>query len=172
MTLGRFRGDERGISLTELMIASLVTAIIASIVIAWVGTVSRNDRLNQEDIAAVDELRVAKSRITKELRFAAALYPALSVAPDSVTVWIDADRSGTPADPGERITWAIEDDGTLTRTTDTGEVEIQASGLDPDASSIVLDTASSNIEIRLVSALDTGTDRVREIVTTVNVRRG
>ena len=172
MRLRRLRMDERGISLTELMIASLVTAIISAMVVAWVGTVSHNDRLNQEDIAAVDELRVAKSRMTKELRFASAVYPALSVAPDSVTVWIDADRSGTPADPGEQITWEINGDGTLTRTTDTGAVEIQAIGLDPDASSIVLIAAESNIEIRLVSGLDTGNDRVREIVTTVNVRRG
>lgn len=163
--------DERGITLTELIVAMFVTLLVGVMTMTWVSAVTRQEQINEQDVAAVDELRVAKSRITKELRFASAALPALSSPPSSVAVWIDGDRSGGSPDPGEIVTWEIQSDGTLTRSTDTGDVEIHGTGLDVADSSLVLD-ADGNVAIRFVIRLEMNADFDRVIETTVNIRAG
>ena len=168
--LNRLRTDERGVTLVELMVASIFTLIISGSVLGWVSTINTQEQVNRLDVAAIDELRVAKDRITKELRFASDVFPALSVTGETVVVWIDADKDGIAPEPGEWVTWAIDQvTGDLTRTRDTGERTIHGQGFDPTLSSITVN-ADGNVEIELVAKITDTPLRIRSIKTTVYVR--
>lgn len=116
------RGD-RGVTLVEMMIATFLTAIIAAMMISWIVTVARGDQFQLEAEDSLANMRVAKSRLVKELRFAHAVSEDETLTnAHKVTVWIDSRVQGTPGSPdygiGEFVTWEILSDGRLVRITD------------------------------------------------------
>jgi len=112
--LRRLRADERGLSVAELGVSMVITAIVSVIMVTWVVAVTRTDELHQADDNALQQLRMAKERITRDLRRAEGITVA---DPHQVTVWLDDDRDGF-VDGGELITWTITQGGDLVRSTD------------------------------------------------------
>jgi type II secretory pathway pseudopilin PulG len=107
---------EAGITLVELMVALMVTALLGAMVATWMTSVVRAVNLHRADDIAVQDLREAKDLLTRELRIASGVS---AISSTSMTFWVDTDFSGTP-DQGETVTWSIEPDGTLVRWTDAG----------------------------------------------------
>jgi hypothetical protein len=114
----RISRDDRGaIGLAELMVASVIAAIVAGAMVTWAVTVTKAASVNDVILSTIDELRLAKGQIIKEARFADELYPP-TVGDDSFSLWTDADGSGDALPVGETVTYTIGADGVLMRTSD------------------------------------------------------
>lgn len=120
----RLHGDS-GTSIVELGVAMFVTALMSAAMVTWMHTAGAATALHRGDDDAVQELRIAKSVIGRDLRNAESVLVAGTV---SVTVWVDDDDDDFQ-DVGEAITWTITSGGDLTRTTDGGQSGVLASNL-------------------------------------------
>lgn len=165
--------DDRGITLTELLIAMTVATIIMAAAVTWVSAVTRSDERNQSMIETIDELRFAKSRLVSELRFGEDVFPPSS-GDDSLSIWIDVndnDIDDDAADIGERITFTITSSGELIRSSDLAtEADILlAESLIPAQSSMVI--TDDIVDIELYADTDPSDNLVeRSVRTTVKVR--
>jgi hypothetical protein len=121
----RLRHDEAGSSVVELGIAMLITAIMSIALVTWMTSAGTAAALHESDDVAVQDLRLAKELISRELRVA---EDVLSGDAHLVTVWIDDDDDDF-MDSGEQISWYVGSDGALWRWTDTEEGQIQAGSL-------------------------------------------
>jgi hypothetical protein len=117
--------DDSGTSIVELGVAMFVTALMSAAMVTWMHSAGAAISLHGGDDQAMQELRIAKSVIGRDLRSAESVLSAGTV---SVTVWVDDDDDDFQ-DIGEAITWAVTEDGNLTRTTDGGEFGVLASNL-------------------------------------------
>ena len=165
--------DDRGMSILELMVGMLVASIAIAVVFAWLIAATRVD-LNQEaDFAGLNELRFAKSQMTKELRFADGSLTASN--PESIEVWIDVDDNGTgPDSTGERVIFRILD-GDLIRYTDDdlGTAVTLVSDLDTSNSSLTLTGSVADIVLSVnVEQGATANLSGRTIETSVTLRNG
>ncbi len=163
----RFGGD-RGMSLVELMVGSLVALIVVGIVIAYVIGAARIDRAQEADLDAMDEMQFARAQLVKELRFARSVA---SPATNQITAWVDNDGSGGsgPDAPGEDVTWAIVGDE-LVRYED-GDTSISRTWAGDLAPSSTLTLAGTSVSIVLVSDVDRGfTTAERTLRGSVTVR--
>jgi hypothetical protein len=122
-------------------------------------------------------MRIAKSRVLKDLRFADEIVVTNSDE-HRVQLWLDLDDNGalTPS-TGETVWWTFESDGTLTRADDTGVTELHAANLVydaaavPDSSQFGYDAAGSTVTITLIADVDAaGGPNPTRIVTTAHVR--
>ena len=152
--LHQLRSDDRGISLPELLVSTLVTSLTLVVLVTWVQAVGNVNAFQEADFDALNEIRFAKSEMVKELRFADDL---LASGPDLVSIWVDLDDSGANDLPEETITWEIAGD-TLIRYTNndllTAVVKVD-----------VLDGASSGITV-------TGTSVEMVFVADINATSG
>lgn len=117
--------DDSGTSVVELGMAMMVTAMMSIALVTWMSSAGASLALHREDDYVVQDLRIAKELIGRELRIAEAVVAAQA---GSVTVWIDDDDDDF-LDPGESITWRLVNDGTLRRSNDLGDEQIIASRL-------------------------------------------
>lgn len=140
--------DERGVTLVELMVSMLLVAFVSAAVVTGMTSAMRSANLHRDDDRAVQDLRLAKERLTRELRTAAELQAATA---SSITVWIDSDADGTE-DPGEVVTWEITADGSLLRSTDTSPASAVVINLVAAESGFVFDAASI-AETRLITVV-------------------
>ncbi len=123
--LPRLRDRDHGFTLVELMVALFGVALVSAVMVSVFVATNRVDRHHEADGRAMAELRTAQELITKDLRRA----EQLSVTGAKVvTLWIDESRNDT-ADPGETITWTIESDGDLSRSSDAGAYGVRARGV-------------------------------------------
>jgi type II secretory pathway pseudopilin PulG len=153
-----------GMTLVELGISLAGLAVIATMLTPFFVGVTRVDRLHEADDAALVTLRQVRQRITRDVREARGFVVA---SPLTMTVWLDADWDGIQ-DTGERVSWALLDDGSLARLTDNGGSVTVVGGLDPAASGFTYSSSSPQdirtATIRLESpvAVDGGGDRSME----------
>lgn len=169
-------GDD-GVTLVELTVAFFMLSIIAAVMINWMIQVSQADEFEQQSAVALEEMRYAKSQLTKELRFAESIDVASSDA-HAVKVWVDEDGDAS-AQPAELVTWWFAADGTLMRDTDSAldVPERRASNLVYDAAAAAgssrfsYDAAYEVVTIELVSDVDTATGpEAKSIHTEVHLR--
>lgn len=171
MMLRSLRTGQSGVSMIELMIASFVAMVALIVVIVWVTAATRVDLDQEADFEALNELRFAKSQMSKELRFADGVLTASNA--DSVEVWVDVDGNGSgPDSTGEQVIWRIFGD-TLIRYVDDdlGTAVTWAEGLDTTNSSLAMN--GNTAEIELTIAVDQGAGgnpQERTIKTQVTVR--
>ncbi len=120
----RYRGpsDDRGVTLVELMVASFGSLIIGAVMLSWLINVSQADEYEQQASIALEEMRTAKSRLVKDIRFADDLLDTTELNAHTVRLIIGADA----------VVWTFEADGTLTRTLN-GVPSLHASRLVYDA---------------------------------------
>ena len=117
----RRRRDERGVSVTELIIAMAIFSIIGSVALGGLGSSSRTLGQVDDEVQGLQDLRTVTERVARDLRQArgiVATYPAGAVlegvnvggqvASDAtkVTIWIDA-NSDYKESPSERVTWTL-----------------------------------------------------------------
>ena len=117
--------SERGLGVVELLIAMSITAIVVAVAAALVLSVTRAERITGDDSAALTELRIASTRLTKELREGTEVVSTSTSS--AVSFWVDADRDGVK-DIGEVVTWTIVPESTrsarLVRSTDAADTVV------------------------------------------------
>lgn len=162
---------EAGTSLVELAVTLLITSVMGAALIAWIGSAGTAAALHSEDDRVVQELRVAKERLTRDLRVGSAVLVAQAAA---VAVWIDGDEDGYQ-DPGEEVTWWFEE-GALLRRTDLDDGHVEASSLDEIGSHFSYNateaSAVDEVSVTLVSTVSvrSETPSPRTLTVLVQVR--
>ncbi len=98
------RHNQEGMTLVELLVATLLTSIVCAFMLIAILTTTRADASNDQESRALAQLRISAGRVMNELREARRLYA------DSTSTrlhfWVDTDRDNQQ-DPGERITYLI-----------------------------------------------------------------
>jgi len=150
-----------------------VASIVAAGAIVWAMAVRSAGIRNQNALEIMDQLRFAKTELVAELRFADDVIDP-GAGDDSMSMYIES--NGTEdfqPGVGELITYTIQSDGTLTRSTDdaAAPTKVMARYLVPASSSMVL-VGDNQVDIHFV--VDTDASDVvseREIKTKVIVRK-
>lgn len=83
---GRPRPDEGGFALVELLVVVLVMAVVMTIATSAVITTMQNQRRQMERLEAMNELKIALHRVTRDLRGADPLDATLGDDEVSMTV--------------------------------------------------------------------------------------
>lgn len=145
--------DEAGFSLVEVMMSLVLTAILTATMVTWINSAGAAAALHRDDDVAVQDLRIAKERMTRELRMAQAVEEA---SMHRITVWVDEDDDDFP-DAHEYITWSMASDGGLWRSTAASEGQLVISNLVYATSGFGFDNPSadevSTITITLEASL-------------------
>jgi type II secretory pathway pseudopilin PulG len=120
--------DERGVSISELLVAMVLFGIASSVLLSAAVQVFRASRVQSEDYDTLGALRNAGGFMEKELREGRRLRPG-STSQD-LTIWVDHDRDYVE-DDDEIIQYLISDEGgdgslELRRTTEAGSTRILA----------------------------------------------
>ena len=164
---------QSGMSLIELMVGMAVASIAIAVVFAWLVAATRVDLDQDADFQGLNELRIAKAQMTKELRFADGSLTAGSS--NSIEVWIDVDGNGTgPDSTGEQVIWRIYN-GDLIRYTDDDLNTAVTWVSDLDTADSSLNLNGSVAEIVLTLSVEQGATAVlsdRTIETSVTLRNG
>ena len=124
------------------------------------GGVLRTDEYEEQSNEALAQMRTAKTRLLKELRFADQLVLATSGV-HQIQIWLDLDEDEavTPS-TGETVWWTLQSDGSLVRSDDAGASAVHATGLvwdaaaGPDSSRFQYDVDGSTVTILLVGDVD------------------
>lgn len=165
----RLHRGEDGLTLVELLVSMLLMSIIATALVTGMTTAMRSANLHRDDDRAVQDLRHAKERLTRELR---AITELTAASASSVTFWLDEDADGT-ADVGETITWEITAGGVLLRSTDTGDSAPVVSNLVSGSSGFTFDATEvgeiRRIAVALTAAVGSS-DGTRSIQTEIFLR--
>jgi type II secretory pathway pseudopilin PulG len=143
--LTRINRDERGISLVEMMVATVISAVVGSLLIAAMGMVTRVDRFTRQDSEALAELRTATERFQKEMRQARKVYDIDNPPASTATIvhfWVDYNRDNQQ-NADEKLIWRLE-------TASLGEMRLvrtneekEAAAEDPFVEAVGLVTGSS-----------------------------
>ena len=165
---GPLQGDD-GLTLVELLVSMMLMAFIATALVTGMSTAMRSADLHRDDDRAVQDLRHAKERLTRELR---AITELTGASASSVAFWLDEDANGA-ADLGETITWEITTGGSLVRSTDAGASTPVVSNLVAGSSGFAFDAVEVSeirrISIELTAAVGSS-DGTRSIQTEIFLR--
>ncbi len=157
--LRRIRRSESGLTIVELSVAMFGLAFVSAIMLSWFVGANSVDQLHRDDDEVVQELRVSKELLTKDLRRARNVTVAEK---QSITLWLDLDHNDFVGD-GELVTWAIADSGELVRSTDTASGVTHATAVDVNASVFEYDAESPllvrRVGFELVAQVDEGDTR-------------
>ena len=104
IVLRRILGDERGLSLVEMMVAGIAMMLISSMLLTWAVIAMNADRAHQERLETMDELRLAKADIAKQVRNADGILA--SSTSTKLLIWHDADGNDFPQS-AEVTVWEI-----------------------------------------------------------------
>jgi type II secretory pathway pseudopilin PulG len=174
----RMHRDQRGMTLSELLVGMGLTAIITLLVLGAVVVVNRTQRYSDEDSGTLAALRTAETRFAKDLRQARRVF-SISDA-KKIRFWVDFNRDFLQ-DIGERVSWelqAVDGKAQLIRYTDAplSEATIQVRNLVYSDTFSYVTTDGSPGTATLVSitltanAAPTGIAKDRSIVTEVRLR--
>jgi type II secretory pathway pseudopilin PulG len=137
--IGRLLGDESGMTLPELMVASLISMLVGALMVMVITTALSVDDFTREDSQALAELRTATERFEKEVRQARKVYGPTVDDPVGSTgtrirFWVDYNRNNQQ-DLEDQIIWEqvlVGDRAVLRRTNAAGSFEtLVNSGLTP-----------------------------------------
>jgi hypothetical protein len=112
-----------------MMIATAISAIVGSLLIAALSMVMRVDRFTREDSQGLAELRTATERFQKEMRQARKIYDAANAPASTATTvhfWVDYNLDNQQ-DLNERIIWRLETLSSGMRLVRTDEAKEEAS---------------------------------------------
>jgi Tfp pilus assembly protein PilW len=168
---------EAGLSLVELGVSMFISMLVLALMGAWIVSANRMERFQGEAAQSLDEIRVAKDLLVKELRFANGLsVDTAKTNLHKVTFWVDSATQGTRGQPdagiGEWVTWELTTDGRLLRSTDkTGDpITTQARGLVYNSAgapgSAFTYPVATAVGIRLVADMDPSGGAAAEVIET------
>jgi Tfp pilus assembly protein PilE len=145
INVSRISDDQRGISFVEMMVATAISAVVGTLLIAAVSMVTRVDRFTRQDSEALAELRTATERFQKEMRQARKIYNGDNAPASTATVahfWVDYNRDNQQ-NADEKLIWRLETASSgefrLVRTNE----EKEAAAEDPFVQAVGLVTGSS-----------------------------
>jgi hypothetical protein len=160
--MGRLRTvmrREGGVSILEMSVSMFGLAFVSAIMLSWFIGANRVDELHRNDDEVIQELRVSRELMTKDVRRARAITVA---QPWKLTLWLDGDHDDV-VDVGERVTWQVEEDGDLVRRADDEIGATHATSLVVGSSGFTYDdeTISSirTVTIAFVAQLEGGGER-------------
>jgi type II secretory pathway pseudopilin PulG len=102
--------EERGITFVEMMVATAISAVVASLLLAALSMVTRVDQFTREDSEGLAELRTATERFQKEMRQARKIYDVDDLPASTATIvhfWVDYNRDNQQ-NATEKIIWRFE----------------------------------------------------------------
>jgi hypothetical protein len=139
---------DEGVTIVELGIGMILSAMVGIALVTWMTSAIGAANHHRDDDHAVQGLREAHERITREVRVARALLEASEA---HLVLWID-ENWDDEQDQGEIVTWALGD-GALTRTVSgAGEPLEVLTGVDVAASEFTFDSEPAE-EARVVGIL-------------------
>ena len=157
------RDSEAGITLVELGVGMVMTALLSTVMITWIFTGFGAESTHRSYDQALEDLRDVSDQLSREVRAADYLTEADTA---SMTFWLDGDRDGV-VDTGETVTWAIEGGGVVVRVTDDGNPKtVVATNLSPTDSSFSYDAVTAGdvgrvtIDLVALAATSAGGDEV------------
>ena len=163
LRLGRHdRDSEAGITVIELSVGMVMTALLSTVMITWIFTGFGADSTLRSYDHALEDLRNVSDQLIREVRAADYLTAAEAA---SMTFWLDGDRDGT-VNIGETVTWTIGAGGVVVRSTDDGSSGVVATYLSPTGSSfsydaiIPGDVSRVTIDLVALAATSAGGDEV------------
>jgi len=170
MIRSRLHSDS-GAHLVELGAAMLVSGLIVSLMVTWMGVAGSSLNLLQSDDEALQSLRLVKEQMSQDVRNAGSITVAQS---DLLTLWADDDRDGV-VDDGETVSWRITGDGELTRAIDAGPAGRKADQVDVATSyfayDAVLASEVANVTFYVVVIVEeNGAPAERVATATIHVR--
>ncbi len=155
--------SDAGITLVELSVGMVMTALLSTVMVTWIFTGFGSDSTHRSYDQALEDLRNVSDQLSREVRAADYLTTADAA---SMTFWLDANRDGT-VDTGETVTWSIESGGVVVRVTDDGSPKtVIATNLSPTASSFGYDEVDPasvgrvTIDLVALAATSSGGDEV------------
>jgi hypothetical protein len=137
----------------ELAVSMLGLGIVSMTMMSFFVSATAVEDLHKADDVALEQVRDARARLSRDVREARRFT---SIGQYGFTVWID-EQWDDVVDIGELVTWGINTDGALFRSTsDTNRIE--ARGLVVDQSSFTYDSVNpyyaTMIEVHLVAVVD------------------
>jgi hypothetical protein len=125
-----------GFSLIELSIALAGLLVVSSVMMSFFIGAARVDGVHMSDDIALEQLRDARQRMSRDVREARRFY---AIWPLGFTVWIDAGWDEV-IDADELISWSVDEEGNLRRS--VGEASrIEARGISVSESYFTFDSA-------------------------------
>jgi len=91
-------------TLVELLVVMLIMGIVGTIMMMAIMMTSRTDRQTDQDLRALNDLRLASTHMQRDLRQARRLY--MDSTATRVHFWVDEDRDNQQ-EPSERINYEI-----------------------------------------------------------------
>lgn len=166
----RLRSDS-GAHLVELGAAMLISGLIASLMVTWMGAAGSSLNLLQSDDEALQSLRLAKEQMSQDVRSSGSIIVAES---DLLTLWADDDRNGM-LDEGETVSWHITEAGELTRAIDDGPAGRKVDKIDVASSYFAYDdivaSEVANVTFYVVVIVEeNGVPAERVTTATIHVR--
>jgi Tfp pilus assembly protein PilW len=163
--------SDSGAHLVELGAAMLISGLIVSLMVTWMGAAGSSMNLLQSDDEALQSLRLAKEQMSQDVRNAGSIIVAES---DLLTLWADDDRNGT-LDVGETVSWHITATGELTRAIDAGPAGRKADQIDVASSYFAYDdivaSQVANVTFYIVVLVEeNGAPTERVTTATIHVR--
>ena len=166
-----------GFSLVELSVSVFITLLVLALMGTWIVSANRMERYQGEVQGSLDEIRVAKDLLVKELRFANGLsLDTTKTNAHRLTFWVDSRTEGTRGEPdtgiGEWVTWQLTSDGRLVRSTDKpGDAVVpQARGLVYNSAGApgcaFTYPAAATVGLRLVADLEPSSGAGAEVIET------
>ncbi len=149
----RVSARQEGMTLVELGVAMLVTAMLSAVMVAWMTSGVNSERTHQSYDRAMSDLRAIVDQLSREVRGATEIIDA---EPSSISFWLDSDRDAT-LDTGETVTWAI-DGSDMVRSTDGGDTGILATTISPDDSGFSYDSGIPDQITRVTITVGTFAD--------------
>lgn len=86
----RSSGDERGVTLVELLVVMALTAIIGTATVAVVQSATATERFTHEMRTVMDDARIALGRVRKEIRAARIVMPNSTAS--HLDMWVDQNQ--------------------------------------------------------------------------------
>lgn len=101
--MSRLRGDE-GVSLVEMLVAMVLTALLGTITVSAVSGTSKVFRLTDQESLGQTDVRTTIERLGRDVRNARSLDAGASAS--QLVLWIDS-NSDYVKQPSEIVTWRL-----------------------------------------------------------------
>lgn len=100
----RIRRDDRGVTLAELLVTTVLMSVIATIVVSAVTSSHRMYRITDAETTGQTDIRTTIERLGRDVRNARSLDPGATQS--QLVLWVDAD-SDYKREASELVTWQL-----------------------------------------------------------------
>lgn len=102
--LGRSSGDDRGVSLVELLVTTFLLGVVSILTVAATASTHRMFGVSDDESRGLADLRTVTERLDRDLRAARGVDPSSNQS--QLTLWIDY-NSDYKQQANETVTWKL-----------------------------------------------------------------